>query len=149
MANRGHVILKNLDDDGVVKWTKYYIAYNANYDFTWPIIESQPGDCVRQVKYCKTGVSTFDKDSYRLVLEYHDYKDLDVHKHANIDYDSLDEALLSCVHPNIYIWDDVKWSYRLISEEVKIANSPPPRVKRNVWRERRQAKDVPKTPPSE
>lgn len=139
MAQRGHVILKTKNDDGSFRWVMYYLAYNAIPSYVLPILEKYPDDCKIQIASCRTGIASFwdEEKSTRYVGEYHDYRDLDVHKHPNTDYPTLEAALLACRHPNIYIWDGV-WSHQEISAEAKaIAN--PPRVKRNVWRERRKS----------
>ncbi len=146
MRHRGHVIVKD-EDDGVVKWVKHYVAYNAQPDWMMPILEAHPVECYQQIKACRTGISQLDGDTTtnwgRLAGEYHDHKNFDIYKHPTTPYDSLDEALLSCVFADIYVWDGDKWSHRVISVEAKAAALPPRRPKKNVWREMRQLRDIP------
>lgn len=137
---RGHVIVKRSGN-----WVKLYLAYNANPEWMLPVLKHKPEESARLTTHCSTGICQFNESG--TPYEYHDYKKLDECAHENQVFDTLEAALASCVLANIYIWDDVEWSYKTLEQVVspeRLSEIRPLKRKRNVWREMRQAHEAEK-----
>ena len=135
---RGHVIVKR-----DYKWVKLYLAYNGNPDWMLPILAKEPSCIAEKIHNCRTGISQINANA--CVGEYHDYNKLDQCAHPNEEFESLEDALASCVLENIYVWDGVSWSHKTLGAVVspeRLSEIRPLKRKKNVWREMRKAHEA-------
>lgn len=130
MQSRGNLIFNSND-----KWYKVYLAYNANKDYTLPLLQQTDKEFINTISKNQEGIVSLDKYTNRVIAnEYHDHRNLDGLKHKTQEFETLEEALKSCTLPHVYTHKDGTWEYLTI-KEANPEYSPAKVPRKNVWRE--------------